>query len=119
MAAVKKIVRHDERTEQITVTPEYNIYIFYPQKRQDGPDWERTHTTLCAKQARLHAEELMQTNSYPKVEIRKKYFDARKDCKVDCAVKIYEKNPERNWSRIALVAALMAMAAMLLLIHPS
>ncbi len=113
MPALKK---YDERAKQLDIIPKYDVYIFHPQKQAGMRlDWEWRHTTPCIKQARQHAEELMQTNAYPKVEIRKKYFDRYRARQVDCAVKIYGTKADRKkWLRIALVAAVMFMSGMFL-----
>ena len=114
MSALKKstLEKIGSETNPVSITPEYDIYIFYPQKQPGGPDWERKHTTPCVKQARLHAEELIQTNSYPKVEIRKKYFDARRERKIDCAVKIYGQNAKHKKSEQVAIILVMICAAM-------
>ncbi len=105
MAALKKT---DERTIQLSITPEYDVYIFHPpSEHRHSHDWERKHTTSCIKQARRHAEELLQTNNYPKVEIQKKYFDARRECAASCTMKIYEKNPEVDQYKIIALAVVI------------
>ena len=120
MAALKK---SDEQTIGLTIKPKYDVYIFHPPSEfRQNPDWERKHTTPCIKQARLHAEELMQTNNYPKVEIQKKYFDAKKDCAASCTMKVYEKNrAARPYKMIAgalLIACVIILCAIMVILNP-
>lgn len=118
MAALKK---QDEQTIQLPIKPEYNVYIFHPPAAfRRNPDWERKHTTPCIKQARRHAEELMQTNHYPKVEIQKKYFDTRRECTTSCTMKVYEKNtakPYKIMTGTLLVMCTIILCAALLILN--
>jgi hypothetical protein len=112
----------NKRTVELSITPQYDIYIFKSSNSHNSPVWERKYITSCPKQARRHAEELLQTNAYQKVEIQKRYFDTRNECIVTCTVKIYEQKSKKDagkiFSGLLLAASIAMLTAAVFFINP-
>lgn len=101
------------RKDKRTIAAAYDIYIYHGPDTHAGRPWERCHTTQCVKQARQHAEELHQTNTYPRIEIKMKYFDSKKDRAVNRTLKIYEKNKRKSLHRIVAIGLALLCAVIL------
>ena len=74
-----------------SVRPEYSVYVFHrPDDVQKGQsDWEKKRVTRSKYKAMRLAEKLHGSDSYSKVEIKKKAFDARYAKIIDRTLKIY------------------------------
>ena len=79
--------------------PNYEIYIFHPSSSGAQP-WERKHTTQNPRMAMRRAAILHESRAYRRVEVRKKYFDVRKDRHIDARVKVYGDQPEKLRRRL-------------------
>ena len=88
---------------------EYSIYVYhYPEDIEDGhTDWERKAVTHCIQDAINQGQILFDSKSFKKVEIKKKYYDARYDRVIDATYKVFQdkKRVSRRsgvWSLFAL-----------------
>jgi hypothetical protein len=87
---------------------EYSVYIFHRQAHLNDNHitWEKRHTTSNIHRAYKQAENLFNSDAYEKVEIKRKFFDARAKCRIDQTLKIFKHTPNRPvgmWSKIAAV----------------
>ena len=86
---------------------EYTIYTFdMPKARQKGDHSWKKHATLeDMVKAMNEAETLHQTQKFQKIEVKKKFFDQKKNRTVDMTLKIFEANPKKDYT-IAIVAGM-------------
>ncbi len=88
-----------------TAQIEYTIYTFdMPAPKQKGQNSWKKHVTMDdMSKAMVEAENLHQTQKYQKVEVKKKFFDQKKNRTVDMTLKIFESEPKKDYSTILLV----------------
>lgn len=109
-----------------TAQIEYTIYTFdMPVPKQKGDNSWKKHATLedMAK-AMTEAETLHQTQKFQKIEVKKKFFDQKKNRVVDMTLKIFETTPKKDYTFaiaifMALLGGLGAFAACFFLTHQS
>lgn len=118
---MKTAFKDSSETNMESAVPEYNIYVFHGHPLAGRHHWERRHTTHCVRQAKNFADELYKTRTYPKIEIKKKYFDPRAARQVDSTLKIYqaegrpkEQPPADIWWRIFFAASFCALGCFML-----
>jgi len=89
---------------------EYSVYVYlYPQDIENGhTDWEMKMTTDCIQDAVNQAQTFHDSHSYKKVEIKKKYFDAKYERIIDATYKIFQE--KKRVSRSARVLALLGLS---------
>jgi hypothetical protein len=89
---------------------EYTIYTFdMPMAKQKGDNSWKKHATLDDMgKAMNEAESLHQSQKYQKIEVKKKFFDQKKNRVVDMTLKIYESTPKKDYTTVLLV--LLAVA---------
>lgn len=86
---------------------EYTIYTFdMPTPKQKGDNSWQKHSTLddMAK-AMSEAETLHQTQKYQKVEVKKKFFDQKKNRTVDMTLKVFENKVKKDYTILVVVIA--------------
>lgn len=86
---------------------EYTIYTFdMPTPKQKGENSWQKHATLddMAK-AMGDAEELHLTQKYHKVEVKKKFFDQKKNRTVDMTLKVFENKVKKDHTILIVVIA--------------
>jgi len=89
---------------------EYTIYTFdMPSPKQKGDNSWKKHATLeDMSKAMQEAENLHQTQKFQKIEVKKKFFDQKKNRIVDMTLKVFESQPKKDYTiAIALVLALI------------
>ena len=103
---------------------EYTIYTFdMPVPKQKGENSWKKHATLeDMSKAMSEAENLHQTQKFKKIEVKKKFFDQKKNRTVDMTLKIFESSPKRDYtilivSVLGILGALGAFAASFFLTH--
>lgn len=86
---------------------EYNIYTFeMPSGKKDGPSkWKLNTTTADMMEAMQKAENLHGTKKFHKVEVKKKFFDAKKGRVIDMTLKNFEQKPTSNVGLYLCLAA--------------
>ena len=94
---------------------EYTIYTFdMPKAKQKSDNSWKKHATLedMAK-AMNEAETLHQTQKFQKIEVKKKFFDQKKNRTVDMTLKVFESSPKKDYTIILLtgVAVLCGIGA--------
>ncbi|HEU4839339.1 MAG TPA: hypothetical protein VFS88_08015 [Micavibrio sp.] len=97
---------------------EYTIYTFdMPTPKQKGENSWKKHATLeDMTKAMSEAESLLQTQKFQKIEVKKKFFDQKKNRIVDMTLKVFETTPKKDYtilivSILAVLGALGAFAA--------
>lgn len=97
---------------------EYTIYTFdMPVPKQKSSNSWKKHATLADMgQAMTEAQSLLETRKYQKIEVKKKFFDQKKNRVVDMTLKTYETTPKKDFTTViavvmALLGALGAFAA--------
>lgn len=88
---------------------EYTIYTFdmsAPKQKGDS-SWKKHATLEDMGKAMSEAENLHQTQKFQKVEVKKKFFDQKKNRTVDMTLKIFEANPKKDYS--VLIAVILAV----------
>jgi hypothetical protein len=80
------------------ISPEYSVYIYHHPGvlGESSSPWERKNITTESGHAVREARALYQSKTYPRVEIRKKFFDRRCRHEKDVAWKVYETKPENR-----------------------
>lgn len=84
---------------------EYTIYTYdMPAPNQKGENAWKKHATLDdMTKAMSEAESLHQTQKYQKIEVKKKFFDQKKNRAVDMTLKVFETTPKKDYSIIIIV----------------
>lgn len=97
---------------------EYTIYTFdMPQPKQKGDNsWKKHSSLVDMGRAMSEAENLHQSRKYQKIEVKKKFFDQKKNRTVDMTLKTFESTPRRNYKTLllflfAILGAIGAFAA--------
>lgn len=88
---------------------EYTIYTFdMPKPNQKGDNSWKKHATLDdMSKAMTEAEGLHSSGQFHKIEVKKKFFDQKKNRAVDMTLKTFETNPKKD--RTILIAAVLAI----------
>lgn len=88
---------------------EYTIYTFdMPAPKQKGDNTWKKHSTLDDMgKAMIEAETLHQTQKFQKIEVKKKFFDQKKNRVVDMTLKVFESQPRKD--RTMMFAAIAAV----------
>ncbi len=78
---------------------EYTIYTFDRPiaNQRGGHTWKKHVTIPDMHMALLEAQTLYQTRKFQKIEIKKKFFDEKKNRAVDMTLKTYESTPRRSY----------------------
>ena len=103
---------------------EYTIYTFdMPTAKQKSDNSWKKHATLeDMGKAMAEAENLHQSQKFQKVEVKKKFFDQKKNRTVDMTLKVFEANPKKDYtillvSLLAVICGIGAFAASFFLTH--
>ncbi|PZO87319.1 MAG: hypothetical protein DI626_04280 [Micavibrio aeruginosavorus] len=86
---------------------EYTIYTFdMPSPKQKGENSWQKHSTLddMAK-AMSEAETLHQSQKFHKIEVKKKFFDQKKNRTVDMTLKVFENKVKKDYTILIVVIA--------------
>jgi hypothetical protein len=88
---------------------EYTIYTFdMPTPSQKGDNSWKKHATLeDMSKAMSEAETLHQSQKFQKVEVKKKFFDQKKNRTVDMTLKVFEANPKKDYT--ILIVTILAI----------
>ncbi len=88
---------------------EYTIYTFdMPVPKQKGDNSWKKHATLDDMgKAMSEAESLLESKKFQKIEVKKKFFDQKKNRVVDMTLKIFETSPKKDYT--VLIAVFMAL----------
>ncbi len=91
-------------TQAQTAGIEYTIYTFdMPKPKQKGDNSWKKHSTLDdMSKAMNEAENLLGTQKFQKIEVKKKFFDQKKNRTVDMTLKTFESKPKKDFSIIFL-----------------
>ena len=86
---------------------EYTIYTFdMPVPKQKGDNTWKKHSTLeDMTKAMMEAEGLSKTQKFQKVEVKKKFFDQKKNRTVDMTLKVFETTPKKDYTMIIVAVA--------------
>lgn len=97
---------------------EYTIYTFdMPVPKQKGENsWKKHSTSEDMMKAMTEAESLHGTQKFQKIEVKKKFFDKKKNRVVDMTLKTYESKPKKDFTiliavTLALIGGIGAFAA--------
>ena len=94
---------------------EYTIYTFdMPSPNQKGDNSWKKHSTLeDMMKAMNEAQSLHETQKFQKIEVKKKFFDQKKNRVVDMTLKVFETTPKKDYTLIiaAIAAVLLGGAA--------
>ena len=84
---------------------EYTIYTFdMPTPKQKGDNSWKKHSSLDdMTKAMSEAENLHQSRKYQKIEVKKKFFDQKKNRTVDMTLKIFESTPKKDYTTLFLI----------------
>jgi len=81
---------------------EYTIYTFdMPKPKQKGDNsWKKHTTTDDMSKAMAEAESLHGTQKFQKIEVKKKFFDQKKNRVVDMTLKTFEAKPKKDMTLV-------------------
>lgn len=84
---------------------EYTIYTFdMPSPKQKGQNsWKKHSSGDDMTKAMSEAETLHQTRKFQKIEVKKKFFDQKKNRTVDMTLKTFESAPKKNYTTVFLI----------------
>lgn len=84
---------------------EYSIYTFdMPKGKQKGQSKWQKHATLDDMiKAMAEAQNLYESEKYQKIEVKKKFFDQKKNRIVDMTLKVYECAPKKDFSTMIAI----------------
>lgn len=96
---------------------QYTIYTF--SRTTAGKSQWHKHTTLDDLSLALEsAERLFDSGSFTKVEIKQKYYDAKKGCYIDTVLRVFEnKTNQHGATCIMAFAALCGLLAFAIIYH--
>lgn len=87
---------------------EYSVYVYYSgESSEQRHTWAKTKTTTSAMRAVAEARKLHASRKYPRIEIKKKAFDAGLNQPVDTIFKVYQEKT-RDFSALKEIALLTA-----------
>ena len=91
-------------------------------KQKSDNSWKKHATLEDMGKAMNEAETLHQTQKFQKIEVKKKFFDSKKNRTVDMTLKIFEANPKKDYTIVivavmAIVCGIGAFAASFFLTH--
>lgn len=89
---------------------EYSIYTYdMPRPGQKGESKWQKHVTLDDMiKAMVEAQNLYDSEKFQKIEVKKKFFDQKKNRVVDMTLKVYERDLKKDHSTmIAIIFALI------------
>lgn len=93
---------------------EYSVYVFHdPKSKKAQSKWEKVEVTNNMDKAMKSAEDLIEKRVYPKVEVKKKFFDEKNNRTVDITLKVLEGKVKRSmgtidWVLIAIICGALA-----------
>lgn len=93
---------------------EYSVYVFHDGKSKKGKDkWEKVSVTENMDKAMKSAEDLINNRTYPKVEVKKKFFDEKNNRTVDVTLRVLEGKAKRSIGTFGLIviSLLLGVAA--------
>lgn len=102
--------KHKDKLKRRDPSTEYAVYIFHrpsPKNDNEHPNWEKRHTTFSLRVATRKAENLISTQAYERVEIKKKFFDRRTARNVHKTLKIYKENKNRPVGMLAFLKGII------------
>jgi len=81
---------------------EYTIYTFdLPKGKQKGQSqWKKQATIEDMDKALAEAQKLYESEKYQKIEVKKKFFDVKKNRNVDMTLKVYELKPKKDMTGV-------------------
>ena len=84
---------------------EYTIYTFdMPSPKQKGQNsWKKHSSGDDMGKAMNEAETLHQSRKYQKIEVKKKFFDQKKNRVVDMTLKSFESKPKKDFTTLFLI----------------
>lgn len=83
---------------------EYSIHtVAMPKGKEKAGKEEKQDTLDDMDKAIARAEALSASGKYCKVEVRKKFFDVKKNRNVDMTLKAYESRPKKDYGVILVV----------------
>ena len=84
---------------------EYTIYTFERplEKRKGDILWKKHAISADAQQAVTEAQGLFESHKFHKIEVKKKFFDPKKNRSVDETYKVFETNPKRDFRRLLML----------------
>jgi chromatin segregation and condensation protein Rec8/ScpA/Scc1 (kleisin family) len=72
--------------------------------KQKGDNSWKKHSSLDDMTKAMHeAENLHHTRKYQKIEVKKKFFDQKKNRTVDMTLKIFESTPKKDFTTLFLI----------------
>lgn len=85
---------------------EYSIYTFdMPKGKQKGQNkWQKHATIEDMDKALNEAQALYDSAQFQKIEVKKKFFDAKTNRNIDMTLKIYERKPKKDFTAILVMA---------------
>ena len=94
---------------------EYSVYVYHndDKKKKGGKPWEMVSVTENMDKAFKSAEELIGSREYPKVEVKKKFFDEKNNRTVDITLKVLEGKVKKpiGVGTLTLIALICGAAA--------
>lgn len=84
---------------------EYTIYTYdMPVPKQKGENsWKKHSTGNDMSKAMSEAEALLGTQKFQKIEVKKKFFDQKKNRAVDMTLKTFETSPKKDYTILLVV----------------
>lgn len=95
-------------TTAATAQIEYAIYTFdkTDQKAKGDSKWQKYATLDDMVKAMAEAQSLLESRKYERIEVKKKFFDQKKNRTVDMTLKVFESVPKKDYgTAIALLIA--------------
>lgn len=93
---------------------QYAVYIYHePENHINGQnDWEMRTITSDLDTAIFEATTLFNSQSYRKVEVKKRTTDLELDIIKDCTLKIFDKNEDQNTANIIIGCTIALTSAL-------
>lgn len=91
-------IKEDKLRAPIGVDAMYDVYIYHhaANTNDEVQDWERRATTKNPRRAILKAKSLHRSQSYKKVEVKKRAIDKKNNCVCTATLKTYEHKKNRK-----------------------
>lgn len=85
---------------------EYAIYTFDKNdaKAKGDSKWQKHATLSDMVKAMSEAQSLLESKKFERIEVKKKFFDQKKNRTVDMTLKVFESEPQKDYGTIIAVA---------------
>lgn len=107
---LRRLTRKKPVRAIVPCSTEYAVYVFHRPGRMGRGHWAKMNSTADILSAQREAENLSRSGDFERVEIKKKYFNARLNQNIEMTLKSFSA-PKKIFGRVTLTMALLVALA--------